>query len=501
MSAEGTAVEGNVVNSRSGVLWAWVLIHLVGWSVLPCVTNTALHLDTIEALAWGKEWAWGYDKHPPLSAWAAEVFGYLGDWGLYFLSQLCIVLGGLGIWLLGGEFGLPKWCRAVGLVLLDAIYFYQYISPEFNVNYLQLPFWSFGWWFAFVAARRESWLMWTALGVCVGLGALTKYFAVVLVVPLLVAFWQRGMLFEQLKRPGLYWAGIISLVVFIPHLLWMKDHEWLTINYGLRRASEEDVAWWFARLWYPLEFALSQIAILLPLVAFVYWNRGNSRVEKDLLRGLSGLVCGGYGLIFTMSLLFGWRPVTMWAAPMPLAAGLWFAARWLDPSKAKRAAVMSLSFGLLGFAAYGIVFGLSPLFRDKPHRVNYDGVALAEAVEEIWANQNELPLDYVISGEWLGGLVAWYGADRASVLIDASFEKSAFIEEARLKERGAIVVWEKNVDSRSTKHKSLARKYPGLLETFPSLVMKDDIVIAWPRRRDGKAGRFGVAYLPPKEME
>ena len=33
-----------------------------------------LPLDTIEALAWGSNLDWGFNKHPPFSAFAVEFF-------------------------------------------------------------------------------------------------------------------------------------------------------------------------------------------------------------------------------------------------------------------------------------------------------------------------------------------------------------------------------------------------------------------------------------------
>jgi hypothetical protein len=38
------------------------------------ISNTNLPLDTIEALAWGSNLDWGFNKHPPFSAFAVEFF-------------------------------------------------------------------------------------------------------------------------------------------------------------------------------------------------------------------------------------------------------------------------------------------------------------------------------------------------------------------------------------------------------------------------------------------
>lgn len=54
------------------ILGIWALYHLVVWTFLPLLCNTCLPLDSIEAVMWGSQWQWGYDKHPPLSAWMPE---------------------------------------------------------------------------------------------------------------------------------------------------------------------------------------------------------------------------------------------------------------------------------------------------------------------------------------------------------------------------------------------------------------------------------------------
>ena len=57
--------------------------HLVLWTFIPSLINLNLPLDTIEALAWGSNLDWGFSKHPPLSAFAVEVFYQIfgnNDW-------------------------------------------------------------------------------------------------------------------------------------------------------------------------------------------------------------------------------------------------------------------------------------------------------------------------------------------------------------------------------------------------------------------------------------
>ena len=56
------------------LFFIFLLTHLFVWTLIPSLTNNNLPLDTIEALAWGSNLDWGFDKHPPMSAVMVEIF-------------------------------------------------------------------------------------------------------------------------------------------------------------------------------------------------------------------------------------------------------------------------------------------------------------------------------------------------------------------------------------------------------------------------------------------
>ena len=71
--------------------YLFLFSHLLMWTIIPSLSNTNLPLDTIEALAWGSNLDWGFNKHPPFSAFAVETFYIIfgnNDWAYYFLSQI-----------------------------------------------------------------------------------------------------------------------------------------------------------------------------------------------------------------------------------------------------------------------------------------------------------------------------------------------------------------------------------------------------------------------------
>ena len=77
------------------LFYSFLGLHLIIWTVIPFITNNNLPLDTIEALAWGSNLDWGFDKHPPMSAVLVEIFFQIfgnKDWAYYLLSQICIII-------------------------------------------------------------------------------------------------------------------------------------------------------------------------------------------------------------------------------------------------------------------------------------------------------------------------------------------------------------------------------------------------------------------------
>ena len=58
----------------TNIFYLFLFSHLFLWTLIPSISNLNLPLDTIEALAWGSNLEWGFNKHPPLSAFIVNIF-------------------------------------------------------------------------------------------------------------------------------------------------------------------------------------------------------------------------------------------------------------------------------------------------------------------------------------------------------------------------------------------------------------------------------------------
>ena len=169
----------------------FLLTHLTIWTIIPSISNENLPLDTIEALAWGSNLDWGFNKHPPFSAFAVEIFYQIfgsQDWAYYFLSQIFVIIAFFGVFKFSEEFFNDKILAFLSILLLEGIYFYNFTTPEFNVNVAQLPFWSLSVYYTWRCIKYDKAIDYVFLGVFAGLGILSKYLFIYLLIGIKLVF-------------------------------------------------------------------------------------------------------------------------------------------------------------------------------------------------------------------------------------------------------------------------------------------------------------------------
>ena len=96
-------------NNRNinNIFYIFVTAHLIFWTLVHSLTNQNLPLDIIEALAWGSSLDWGFNKHPPMSAFFSEVFYQIfgsQDWSYYLLSQIFMLISFFYVFKFSKEF-------------------------------------------------------------------------------------------------------------------------------------------------------------------------------------------------------------------------------------------------------------------------------------------------------------------------------------------------------------------------------------------------------------
>ena len=389
----------------------FLLTHLFVWTLVPFISNTNLPLDVIEALAWGSNLDWGFEKHPPLSAFFPEIFYQIfgsQDWAYYLLSQIFIVFSFVVVFKLAKEFLKNDFHALLSVFLLESIYFYNFTSPEFNVNVCQIPFWTLTVYYFWQCLKNDKVQNWFLLGLFAALGVLSKYLFVYLLIGIVVFFIFK--IKKDKKFNYKYFIPIsVCLLLLTPHFIWLINNDFKTITYGLKRTSLADSNF-LDHLFYPLQFILKQIGILIPffglLSLIIFKVKFKFKFRDEKLVFLSSVTIFPIFLMLLTSLIFGAYIKTMWMTPFYLFFGLLFI--YIFESKInldhlKRFMIIFLFIFFLSPATYLYI----SLSKDNK-RTDFPGKEIARLVQVKWDKNFNNRIAIVVGDEWLGGNLSYH---------------------------------------------------------------------------------------------
>ena len=405
----------NVLNRNiNNIFFIFALSHLIIWTVVPSLTNKNLPLDTIEALAWGSNLDWGFSKHPPMSAFFPEVFFKIfgsQDWAYYLLSQIFVVIAFYFVFKLAYEILGNIKLSLISVLLLESIFFYNFTTPEFNVNVCQLPFWSLVvYYFWKIYNSKEINLSDCFLvGLFAAIGFLSKYLFVYLLVSINLLF----IYLIFIKKKKFDFKYLITLEVFlvllVPHLIWLFNNEFITLSYGLKRTGVDEIGL-LGHIQLPFLFLLKQIVILIPfffliglLIKKVYFKINFK--DKKLLFLLSINILPIF-LIFITSLILGSKIRTMWMTPFYLFFGVFFVYLFQTQINLKKINSFLYGFLFLFFLSPTLYSYISISQTDK--RTDYPGKEIAAKVQISWELDFEEEIEFVTGDEWKAGNLSYH---------------------------------------------------------------------------------------------
>jgi hypothetical protein len=444
-----SALLANIGERQWNGFWLLAAAHAAIWTILPFALYPNLPLDIIEALTYGREWQIGYDKLPPLPWWLIEAAHrtFDSDIAYYALGQITVVAAFAAVWAFMLRIATPA-AAAASVLIIDGLHFFNFTAPKFNHDVIQLPFWALAG-LSFHGALRTGRLgHWAVLGIALGLAFWAKYFVVVLGLPLLLFMLIDSRARRHLASPGPYLAAAISLVIMLPHLIWLYQNDWLPLGYAASRAKATNGL--LDHLTYPGLFALSQLFWLLPaiIIALPLLRRPRERdataADDDDRRILALLAFGPAITVLAASALSGRGLIAMWGYPLWLFLGPWIVVS--VSSRVDRASLARLA-GMWGTvtALYALSFvaqyEVLPHFDHRYRAVLFPGDRLAQEVSAGFRAQTGAPLAYVVSTMWLGGNIAHYSADHPRPLIDGDPRRAPWINLGDLAASGGVVVW------------------------------------------------------------
>ena len=404
----------NKINIKN-IFYIFTTMHLILWTLIPSITNNNLPLDTIEALAWGSNLDWGFNKHPPASAFFLEIFYQVfgsNDWAYYLLSQIFVITTFFIVFNFAEKIFNNKILSLISVLLLEGIYFYNFTTPEFNVNVCQLPFWA--------ACVFYSWKLFNNkeidlkdclwLGLFASIGFLSKYLFIYLLIAIDLLFFYIIFIKKYKKFDFKYLISLeVFIVLLVPHFIWLINNDFVTITYGLARTGLENSNI-LDHLTYPVTFLIKQIGILIPffIMSFFLIKRFKFKIslkDKKLLF-LIFINLIPIALMFLTSFITGSKIRTMWMTPFYLFFGVLVVYIFQAQINLKRLNKFISAFLILFFISPFLYAYISITEKDK--RTDYLGKQIAIKTQFAWSQDHKEPINVVLGNEWLAGNLSYH---------------------------------------------------------------------------------------------
>ena len=406
----------NVLNRNiKYIFFIFALSHLIIWVLVPSLTNKNLPLDTIEALAWGSNLDWGFNKHPPMSAFFSEVFFQIfgsQDWAFYLLSQIFVLIAFYYVFKLSNEILQNIKLALISVLLLESIYFYNFTTPEFNVNVCQLPFWSllvyYSW--KIYETKEIKFVDCFLIGLFAALGFLSKYLFIYILLSVDLLFIWLIFIKKIKKFDFKYLISVeVFIILLVPHIIWLFENDFITILYGLKRTGLESSGI-LDHLKFPLIFLAKQIGLLIPffILIFLLVKKIKFKLnfkDKRLIFLIFINICPII-LMFITSAITGSKIRTMWMTPFYLFFGVLFV--YILKSQINLKKMNSFLYVFL------FLFFLSPILYtfesiiNKDKRTDYPGKDIAAKVQITWDQNFVEEIEFVTGNEWKAGNLSYH---------------------------------------------------------------------------------------------
>ncbi|MCU0641802.1 MAG: glycosyltransferase family 39 protein [Candidatus Margulisbacteria bacterium] len=218
-----------------------VIVATVSGFKLWAATLFPITCDEAYYWLWQQHLALSYVDHPPLIAWFNKFVGLFGEYDLFHYRLAGLIVALIATYFIYAT-GKTLFDRKIGT--LAAIFFQ--LVPHYIIVWLTvtidnlLALW---WIIALYCLARISKMGrgrdWLWLGLAFGLGLLSKYTMAFFLLPLLC--WLLLPENRPWFRRAEPWLGLgLSVIVFLPVLIWNYQHHWLSFTFHTSRLGRTD---------------------------------------------------------------------------------------------------------------------------------------------------------------------------------------------------------------------------------------------------------------------
>ncbi len=492
----------NRLDPTLGFFWGIVLLHVIVWTIIASKTQPNVPHRTLELLTAGRELAWGYPTHPPLAVWVTSIASQLAAprlWPIYLMAQICGVVSVWSAWVVARKF-LHPWTAVCGAIVLLGGYSCTIASSEFSSTHLASAFWSLSilaFHEALTEGRRRYW---AATGVLLALGFLTSYGTLLLLITMFMFTLWNDHARRCWDSSWPFLAGLMMAAVMLPHLFWLAQNDFITIQSRLAPAAsvahhlEQPLAY----LGTQLLCLIPVLLLLTPLVAWFSFEEPATRdsEERDFARQyLLWVTCLPPAVIFVLSLLAGpastlFAGVTNWTY-LGIALLLW--AHLSETRLSWRRSLLRIGSSVGVFAAALIAINLMlPHLSRKAFNTHFPGRELARGIENAWQSYGyKGPVPVVAGPRQLVRNAVWNARQSSKVALYDDMIPNApqGPMDQTLIEKGGVIVWK--LDSEDS---------PGiqqLIQRFGKVSLANPIAMNWNGIADIPELQIGLAVVHP----
>jgi uncharacterized membrane protein YwzB len=426
------------------------------WTLVPTFFYPGAPGGVPELLAVGHEFQLGTYLGPPLAFWLAEVaYQLAGDrlFGVYLLSQLCVVITYWSVFALGRDM-IGRQHAAMAVLLMVGITVFTVTTPDFSPTLLATAIWALvllHYWRAVGEDRRGYWF---ALALEGGLLLLTTYVGLILigVVILFTLMSERGRATLSSIDPWI--ACVVIVIVLFPHLIWLEGSSDLLRPTLLRLTSAEALddnllAW--LRMLARLAVAHAGLGVLVVLAAV----RLGAKEEKvpaivrqpidPLARRFVYFFALMPALMTTLvAVIAGRKDPVGGTAPLLVLSGLAVIVAAGDVIHLHRQRIVGLTWaGILLLPPVIVVAAIAilPWTGSVDLKVNQPVRAMGKFFADSFQRRTGKPLAIVTGDPRLAAEVALAARSRPSVYYDAAPQRSPWVSAEDIKRKGAVVLW------------------------------------------------------------
>lgn len=249
------------------LLIAWMFVDLLQ------AIFTPVHADEAYYALYGQFLDWGYYDHPPMVA-LLTFFSSLLFKGNLSIRFATVLLHGATVGLVWALLPKEKWENRAMLDFFIMAFSLIMFSVYGVITTPDAPLLFFVALFFYLYKRyleKPSWIIALLFGVTVAGMLYSKYMAVLLVLVVLISN------FKLLKDAKIWVAGLLALLLFMPHVFWQFQNGFPSFKYHLIERNSH------FRIVYFLEYLPNQLLVFNPIALllglWVCWKR---RLTKDL---------------------------------------------------------------------------------------------------------------------------------------------------------------------------------------------------------------------------